>query len=337
MRRVRRFLIEEFTKNFIMIFFPFLSILSIIYVIRIASFSQRINVSAPEMFDLFILFLPDILFYTLPASFVVALGATFLKLSRGNELISLFSYGLSPARILRFFIIPATLFSILLLLLSMIIIPQSTHDFKAMKTKKIADAQLAVEANKLGQKFGKFIFFAKEKHGDKLNDVILFTKTKDNKKIILIANEGKIKNQNGVFRLDLMDGSGDTFMPNSVKSLKYDEMSIYHYTKSKHKANKIQKWKDISHNKRSMSRFVYNIFISLTPILSLLLIAGLSIINPRYQKSSIYLVSFFVLAIVYTLGSALKESGTYVSFVISIFSFLAISVWVFYKRVRSTF
>lgn len=334
---IKKFIIGEFSKNFIMVFLPFLSILSIIYVIRIASFSQRINVSSKEMFNLFILFLPDILFYTIPISFIVALSATLLKLSNDNELIALFSYGLSPKRILSFFSIPAILFSTLLLLLSMIIIPKSTYDFKILKAKKIADAQLTVESNKLGQKFGDFIFFAGKKDKDKLQDVVLFTQTKHNKKIIFMAKEGKITNKDGIFQLDLLNGSGDTFLPTNVKSLKYSKMSIFHYLKNRRSKAKIEGWSNIGKNKKLMSKFTYNIFISFSPLLSILLAAGLSIINPRYQKSSIYLVSALILILIYTLGSILKNSGTIGLLFVSVVSLVLAGYLTYKKRVMSTF
>ena len=337
MRKIKKFIIGEFTKNFTMVFLPFLSILSIIYVIRIASFSQRINVNAHEMLELFMLFLPDILFYTLPVSFVVAVGATLLKLSNSNELIALFSYSLTPTRLLRFFVAPAILFSLLLLLLSMLLIPRSTFKFKQLKAQKIQDAQLSVEANKLGQKFGDYIFFTEKKDHENLEHVVLFTRTKHKEKIIFIAKRGKIENKDGVFRLDLIDGNGDTFSPEKIKSLKYSQMSLFHYLKNRHSKTKEQGWKNIKKNKKLMASFTYNFFISLSPLLSLFLVAGLSIINPRYQKISIYTVSAIILIVIYALGSTLKNSGTPLMLALSMISLVLVGYTVFNKRVKSIF
>ncbi len=320
-----------------MVFLPFFSILSIIYIIRIASFSQRINVNSSEMLELFVLFLPDILFYTLPVSFIVAIGATLLKLSNTNELIALFSYSLSPIRLLRFFVAPAMLFSLLLLLLSMLLIPRSTFQFKQLKAQKIQNAQLSVEANKLGQKFGNYIFFTEKKDHEKLEHVVLFTRTKNREKIIFVANKGKLENANGVFRLDLIDGNGDTFSTDNIKSVEYSKMSLFRYLNKKKKKSKVPEWKNIYKNKKLMSNFTYNIFISLSPLLSLFLVGGLSIINPRYQKISIYTISALILVIIYTLGSTLKNSGTLFILGLSIATIVTLGYGLFYKRVKSIF
>lgn len=320
-----------------MVFLPFFSILSIIYIIRIASFSQRINVNSSEMLELFVLFLPDILFYTLPVSFIVAIGATLLKLSNTNELIALFSYSLSPIRLLRFFVAPAMLFSLLLLLLSMLLIPRSTFQFKQLKAQKIQNAQLSVEANKLGQKFGNYIFFTEKKDHEKLEHVVLFTRTKNREKIIFVANKGKLENANGVFRLDLIDGNGDTFSTDNIKSVEYSKMSLFRYLNKKKKKSKVPEWKNIYKNKKLMSNFTYNIFISLSPLLSLFLVGGLSIINPRYQKISIYTISALILVIIYTLGSTLKNSGTLFILGLSIATIVTLGYGLFHKRVKSIF
>ncbi len=69
--------------------------------------------------------LPAMLFYTLPVSFMVAVVTMLLRLSNENELTALFALGIKSNRVVRSILLSASLFSILLLILSIIKMPQA--------------------------------------------------------------------------------------------------------------------------------------------------------------------------------------------------------------------
>ncbi len=338
MGRVRGFILSHLGSHYLLIFLPFFSILSIVYIIRISILSQTISLDAGEFLTLFWFFLPDILFYTLPLSFIAALTVTLTKLSEDNELIALFSFGMTPARLLRIFAFPALLFTLLMLILSLYTIPQSTAAYKHFKYKKTAEARLNIAPNRLGQKFGDYIVFLGNKQGDQYRDVVLFATDNKEKRVLISADTAKIEHNNSQFSLTLHQGTGDTFLSDSIASMQYAQLHVYNY--AAHTADTAwlnRGWRDIATNKNDMALFIYNIFLSLSPLLVLGMVIAFSVINPRYQKSHTYLISFGMIMAIYVAASLLRKEGTPLLLLILSLSFLGMSLILFSKKAKADF
>jgi len=338
MAKVRGFILSHFGKNYLLIFLPFFTILSIVYIIRISILSNKIALNGSEIMSLFGFFLPDILFYTLPLSFIAALTATLVKLSEENELIALFSFGLDPTRLLRIFLFPALLFSILMLILSLHTIPQSTLSYKLFEAHKKTEAKLTIEPDRLGQRFGDYMVFLGEKQGDIYHDVVLFATDQKEKRVIVIADKGRMETNNSRFSLILSNGTGDTFLSDRIESIHYDQMKLYNYTKNTTDVNWLGRgWSQIWTNQRDMAYFIYNIFLSLSPLLVLALIAAFSIINPRYQKPHTYLIGFSIAFTVYAVASLLRKTGTPTLLLLTCVLFLVGGYLLFRKKAQRNF
>jgi len=338
MGRIRGFILSQFGKNYLLIFLPFFSILSIVYIIRISILSQKISLNTGEIITLYGFFLPDILFYTLPLSFIAAVTTTLMKLSEDNELIALFSFGMTPAKLLKIFIFPTLLFSLLMLIISLYTIPQSTLAYKLFKEKKKTEAELAISANRLGQKFGEYIIFLDQKKGNTYYNIVLFATDNKEKRVLIIANKGYMENNRSVFSLNLLQGTGNTFLPNTIESITYKKMQLYNYAKNHIDIKWLSRgWSKIWINKKDMAFFIYNIFLSLSPMLVLGSIISFSLINPRYQKSRIYLVSFSTAITLYIIASLLRKQGTPLLLLAVSLSFLLLSAFLFQKKAKASF
>jgi len=338
MGRVRGFILSYFSRHYLLIFLPFFSILSIVYIIRISILSQKISLNAGEFLKLFGFFLPDILFYTLPLSFIAAVIVTLTKLSEDNELIALFSFGLTPSKLLRIFALPALLFASLMLILSLYTIPQSTAAYKLFKGKKTAEARLNITPNRLGQKFGDYIIFLGDKQGQRYHDVVLFTTDDKEKRVLIIANEGEMEHNNSQFSLNLYEGTGDTFLSDRIESISYAQLRIYNY--ARHTVNTAwlnRGWSHIGTSRSDMALFVYNIFLSLSPLLVLGMLVAFSVVNPRYQKSHTYLVSFTMILAIYLTASLLRKEGTPLLLLVASLLFLGCSILFFSKKAKVDF
>lgn len=338
MARVRGFILSHFTKSYLLIFLPFLAILSIIYIIRIASLSSKISLDGYEILELFSFFAPEILFYTIPLSFIAALTATLMRLSEDNELIALFSFGLTPVKLLKIFLLPSFLFTVLMLILSLSSMPKSKLSFKVFEGQKLAEAKLTIAPNKLGQKFGEYIIFIGDKKDDRYRDVVLFATNSKYKRVIFIADEGSIESNSSRFTLNLFNGSGDTFLAKTIESIDYQQMSLYSYPQNKANIARLRRgWSEIGENRKDMALFIYNIFLSLSPLLALGIIAAFSIINPRYERAHVYLVSFGVTISIYAVASFLKKQGTPMLLLLFCTIYVAIGIYLFQKRTRKSY
>ena len=90
----RGYISLNFTKAFLTIFLPFFLIISLVYLVNISSLTAKIQLSFGELLTLYSYSIPNIIFYTLPLSFIAALANTLSKLSTDNELIALYALGL---------------------------------------------------------------------------------------------------------------------------------------------------------------------------------------------------------------------------------------------------
>ena len=338
MDSIRGFILSHFGKNYLLIFLPFFSILSIVYLVRISVLSNKITLNGHEILSLYGFFLPDILFYTLPLSFIAAITATLMKLSEENELIALFSFGLTPMALLRIFFFPALLFTLLMLLLSLYTIPQSTLAYKLFKEQKTAEAKLNIKPNRLGQKFGDYIVFLGNKQKDIFQDVVLFSADKKKKRAIIIADTGRIEHNQSQFSLHLYHGTGDTFLPEKIESLHYEEMQLFGYSQNHADYVWLQRgWSQIWSNPKDMAFLIYNLFLSLSPLLVLGMLMAFSIINPRYQKPHTYLVGFATAMVIYAIASVLRKEGTPLLLILFSLFFIIISTTLFVKKTKARF
>lgn len=338
MGRVRGFILSTFTKNYFLIFLPFLSIMSIVYIIKVAILTSRLSLGGWEIIKLFGFFIPDILFYTIPISFIAALATTFTKLSEDNELIAIFSFGFTPMKIISIFLIPSVLFSILLLTISLVSIPENYISYKLFEQEKLTEAKFAIMPNKLGQKFGEYIVFIGQKDKDAYKDVVLFASDGKDKRVIFMADEANIENNKSRFAMNLYNGTADTFSTDKIESIKYKKMSLYKYPINRINLKYLQKrWSNIYKNKADMSNFTYNVFLSLSPVIVLMIIAAYSIINPRYEQSHTYLVSFAISIAIYAIATFLRKHGTPSMLVLFTLSIILLGAMLFQYRTRRNF
>jgi len=310
MGSVRGFILSHFGKNYLLIFLPFFSILSIVYIIRISILSNKISLNSEEIFHLFGLFLPEVFFYTIPISFIVAIISTLHSLSKESELIAIFSFGYKPLCIVKTFALPSTLTVLLMLTLSLYNIPHDMSSFEVFKTEKIKEAKFIIKPNKLGQKFGDYFLFSSHKKKNTLHDVVLFTRDK-NMRLLFAADTANIENHNGIITLNLHNGTGDTFLPDRVKSISYSTISFFSHPKDTSKYSKVQwSFQGIKSHPKEMAWLTYYLFLSLSPLLVLGMTIALGITNPRHEKAHPHMFSFILILVVYMVASYLMRHGT---------------------------
>jgi len=313
MGRTRRYILWTFTKTYLLVFLPFLLIVSLIFVIQLSILSSKVNLSAGELIQLFGYMLPEIFFYTIPLSLIAALANTFTRLSEENEFIALFSLGHTPGQILRYFLPTLVLFSALLLILSVMLYPQMKQKLSQFKKRKIAEATLKIAPNKLSQSFGNYHVFveSKDRNGTYSN-MVLFNRGKEGKYRLFIARKGSIRNDGKRFTLRLRYGTGETSNPKKVESLRYRELDIYQYPHNVYGTivTSREYWERARHDRGRRGKLLYLIFVSLSPLLAFGIIAAMTFYNPRYQRSLSIAVIFLVALAVYIPAMILQKTGS---------------------------
>lgn len=327
------YLSKNFQSSFFTIFLPLFFIASLVFIIKISALTASIQISFAEMMYLFGYNLPSILFYTLPISFLVATVMTLLRLSNDNELMALFALGSNAKVILYRFFFIASLFSLILLILSLGLMPKTKQQFKAFKHEKTSQAQININPSKLGQKFGDLFIYIKSKTGDSMKDIVIYKKDAAHSDQLFIAKEASFENKNSLVTLTLNDGSGYTFSQDALKKINYESMKVYKNlnTEAFTYNSIVQYWLKLSLNPKKKSKIFFFIFASLIPLLSLGIIAAFSIINPRYQKNYAYHILTLTTIGLYSLAIILEKKGD-IPMLIAFISLSLILGFYLYKR-----
>jgi len=339
MVKVKHYISSHFVKSFLMIFLPFFFIISLVYLVKIATLTSKIQITFFELLALYSYSITDIIFYTLPLSFVAALANVLIKLSQDNELIVLYALGLKAKRVLRPLLLLGLLFSLLLGSISFFAMPLSKQLYKSFKEKKKSEAKLNLSPGKLGQKFGNYYIYIKDKNKNTLNDIVIYNRTDKNNEQFFAAKTAKLNHKTNITSLLLNDGYGYTYAKNKLQQAKYQSLEVYDEIKEKpfKFENIISYWQRAFIEKKMMHRALFFIFISLIPLLSVYLVASFSIINPRYQANHSFLIILFTTLFLYFIGSTLEKIGTPLFLVISIILVTLLGQWLFHRRVSKYF
>ena len=347
MVNIKGYISSNFTKAFLTIFLPFFLIISLIYLVKISSLTSQIQISFTELLTLYSYSVPDIVFYTLPLSFIAALTNVLLRLSQDNELIALYALGLKSDKILRPLLVLGFLFSVLLLAISFLAMPLSKQLTKEFKVSKRAEAKLNIIPGKLGQKFGDYYIYVKETsketsktvNKDIFQDIVIYNRTKKDEEQFFSSEQGQLNKAQGITSLLLYDGYGYTYSKDQVQQAKYKSLEVYDTKKNEafHFQEIISYWSQAKTNMKILHRALFFIFVSLIPLLSVYLVASFSMINPRYQANHSFLIIFSTTILLYMLASSLEKWGTLVFLGITIIMVLWLGQWLFAKRVKKYF
>ena len=194
MGRIKNYLSSNFTKTFSVIFLPFFAIVSLVYFIRISVLTAQIQLNFLELFELYAYFLPSILFYTLPISFVTGIALVLVRLSQDNELNALYALGISSSKIIKNYLLLAILFSILLFSISFFAMPISKQMYNAFRIEKLSEAKLNINAASLGQKFDDYYLYIGKQVGDEFHDIVIYNPNGQTEEKIFISKSGQILN-----------------------------------------------------------------------------------------------------------------------------------------------
>ena len=339
MVNIQRYISSNFTHVFLTIFLPFFLIISLVYLVKISILTSQIQLSFTELLMLYSYSIPNIVFYTLPLSFVAALANLLVKLSQDNELIALYALGLKAEKILKSLLVLALLFSLLLLTISFLAMPTSKQLYKSFKLFKKNEAKLNISAGKLGQKFGNYYIYVKKEENGKFKDIVIYNKTKKNQEQFFASKHGQINHTNGITSLFLEDGYGYTYQKGNLQQLRYHTLEVFDTSEKDnfHFRNIINYWMQAKSNIKILHRALFFIYISLIPLFSVYLVSSFTMINPRYQANYAFIVIFLTVLLFYTIASFLEKSGNILWLSTTILLTLLVGRWIFLRRVARYF
>ncbi len=309
MSKLYRYLGDQLFSSFLSFFLPLFGIASLLFFIKLVSVTAVIQISFGELMELYLFILPQILFFTLPISFFAAGVGALHRLSFEYETIALFSLGIGPGRILTFFRRYATLLSLALLLLSLILIPQAKQLYKGFVIYKKVQAKINIKPSEFGHHFGDWYLFIEKKGTEGYENVALYNQKLQNQENFIIAQKAKIDNDKGL-KLSLHSGHAYTYQPQKLKQIDFEKL-ILHDTSTNHffhYKNPFVYWLGALSNHRRAYDLTLFVLFSLFPLVSLYFLAALGIHNPRYEKANIFLKSLVVMALYFGISFGISKA-----------------------------
>ncbi len=339
MVNVRAYISSNFTKSFLTIFLPFFLIISLVYLVKISVLTAKIQITFSELLLLYLYSVPDIVFYTLPISFVAALATVLIRLSTDNELIAIYALGLKAKEVLKGLRLLGFLFSLLLLNISFLGMPLSKQFYSSFKQEKKAEAKLNIIPGKLGQKFGEYYIYVKDKVDKDFHNIVIYNRTNKDNEQFFAAQRGKLNKKGKATSLLLEDGYGYTYSDVKLKQAKYKTLEVYDKSRKKdfHFEDIIEFWSEAKTSERKLHRLLFYMFVSLIPLLSVYLVAAFTMINPRYQENRTFLIIFLAVLFFYVIASTLQKWGNFYFFGLSVFLSSVLGRVLFHKRVARYF
>jgi len=318
---------------------PIIAIGSLVLFVRIAKLTEITHMTAHEMLLMFSYSLPMILFYTLPIIFFTSLILTLNRLSNDYETVVLFSFGISPFRIIRIFIPSVLLLCITLIVLSIVLIPITKQLTKSFINYKSVNAALNIEASKFGQKFGDWMLFLESRSKDgTLHNIVLYNASNLKEEQFLIAKEGGFFNENGTVGLMLKSGHAYRIAEDKIDQINYKTLRLYHNVNIAPFSyqNIPQYWKGAIDNSKRMKDLIIYISISLFPLATLFWAFAFGILHPRYDKNYSYIMLLIVTSAYYGAVSSLAKTAPIATLGFILF-FTGLGGIIFYKKVQRRF
>ncbi len=341
MHKLRKYLIANFSISFFSIFLPLFAIASVIFMLKLATYTAYIQLTFFEMFKLYLFVLPELFFYTLPITFFIAATLALFRLSTDNEMVILFTLGIKPRYLIKVLMAPALLLSLLLIFDFFFLFPHAkTLSINFMKQKK-SEAKFNLSASEFGHNFGSWLLYiGKDNENNSFGDVVLFNKDKD-EEIVIGASKATVDNSGGVLRLELESGKGYSYTDDTLTQMKFETLYINNIMTSDQRKylSAYDYWfnNEPDLQKIHTKKFISDLLLSLFPLLSLFMILAVGVAHVRHQKAYIYLFLFLSIIGFYGMSIGLVNVLGYYTLPVVLGIWLAITYPYYRRKIVSRF
>lgn len=294
---LKRYLFMSFAQ----IFFPFFLVLffiaSVVLLIDIAGRTYVVKMSFLDLGTLFLYLIPGSLFFIIPITFFAALVLSISRLAYEYELMVCFSLGSKPSDIIGFFLPITLLATAILFVFSLIMLPLANSASKNFMAQKRADIDVNIKPGEFGQKLGDWLVYVDDVQNRTYQNLILFSENGFEGDTFIIAQTGKTNNNQGLFELNLTQGSAYFAQPEEIKRVDYEQMSVRQNVGEAQLRgyDLFEYWHDAfdSQTHQKSRKLAQAVLVSLFPLASLFFVPLFGIANPRFSANRSY---FYVIA-----------------------------------------
>lgn len=307
--KLNQYIYSQLALSFFPIFLGLFFITSIVFLVKIAALTSIVTINAWELFTLYAYTIPNIIYFTLPISFFIALVISLAKLSSEYELIVITSFGLNPVKILRLFVPFTLILSLALLIVSLGLIPKTKYLTEQMLNVKKKEANFNIKSSEFGQKFGDWMIYIEDKKENTYSEVKLF-KAQDVNYQFIVSKTASMQNEEGDLNFVLNNGKLFDFKDKEINQIDFEKMTIADRINDSGQGifiDSYEYWKVKLTTGDNVDKFTFYILISLFPFLSLFLVIAFGYFNPRYEKNRSVAYSVLFIVIYYVIADFLAK------------------------------
>lgn len=326
------------------IFFPFFLVLffiaSVVLLISIAGITLVVKMNFVDLMIVFLYLLPGTIFFIIPMTFFASCVLGLSRLAYDYELLVFFSLGVSPKKILRFFIPISFLITFVLLAFSLALIPLSKSAYSDFIAEKRTKIDVNVRPGEFGQKLGDWLVYIDGADGNNYEGLVLFSGVDLGQESFVVAQKGKVENLEGVFKMSLENGDAYFAKDQEIKKINFKEMAIQSELKKINLSSYDlwDYWESAFNGKKSQARrFAQAILTSLFPLASLFLIPLFGIANPRFQKNLSYVYVLASIVVYFGLVHILSENAPFLGIFLMPIVFLCFSYYFYRKKILEVY
>ncbi len=340
MDRVSRYILSNFFPLFSSLFFTLFFLVSVIFFITLSRLTALISVNFWDLSEIFLYAIPEIISYTFPITFFIAIAMTVFSLSKDNEMIVLFALSMNPAKIARLFLGLSIIASIFLLLNVIFFMPLSKQLSSNFIALKKMEAKLNFKESEFGQKFANWHVFVQSNTKNVYNNIVLYQRGVDGKEDkFILAKEAKLDRKDALVNFRLYDGKVFSLSKEKLTQVDYAKLKMSYNPKMHQLTSSeiIDYWEKAKSDPKRATQLAFSILIGLFPLATFLYALSFGIAHMRHQKPNVYLNTMIVVLLyyvaIYKLAHKFPFYGT-----IGIFVFFSIvGMIVFKKRVLERF
>ncbi len=299
MRVAKGYMLNAIAQVFFSFFLVLFFIASIVMLISIATVTLVVKLSALDLLQLYLYLLPGTIFFIIPITFFSACVIGLARLSYDHELLVFFSLGIAPKELVKALLPLCVVVSAILLVFSLILVPASKSAYYSFLRDKKERVDVNIQAGEFGQKLGDWLVYVGKSHNGVFSDLVLFSHKSLVTESFIIAKEGRIRNQQGLFELELDHGNAYFATKDQVRKVHFKELILKNRPVFSSRSNSaylhghdyIGYWKKAfgAHpDQNQQRRFTQAILVALFPLASLFLIPLFGVANPRYAKNLSY-------------------------------------------------
>ncbi|MDR3163199.1 MAG: LptF/LptG family permease [Helicobacteraceae bacterium] len=218
-----RYLLVSLWGSFFPLFGSLVMIASVVSFVQIASYSSMIKTTLSEMALLYVFQLPEIVLYTLPVSFFVAVMLSLSRLSSDLEMVVIFGFKVGVSRIMRPFMFVAVVLALILALLGFVVSAKSDYLRKEIIYAKRDDAQINIRAGEFGQRFGDWLLFVGEEDREDYKGIALYSRGSGGERFI-ISDRAQMRNEGGLLTLNLLNGRSYDIGEDAIRQIDFERM-----------------------------------------------------------------------------------------------------------------